>query len=368
MPIGSNGTVVVRAGEMAEAIVLWSNWCDLDETQLMIRVELPDVGGSVQVIPPGTPSCMNPDSRSSLSVEGFTQPATAVEADSRVIAVQQAPGVAAANDDGVWVTGQDRLLRLDTEGRVVWAFDVVYADGDIIGGGTDVAIGEGSVWVTSASGSDGGPRGSTTGGVVKIDPNTNRVVAVRVFTDRTPFQVVAGHGAVWVTTGAGVTRLSVEDLGTEATIDLATDFLALGKERVWALTGDEAVAFLARIDPATNRVNARWRLAATPSGVVEAFGSVWVAMRGSGQLLRLDPDSGATKGVIDYFSPIDALTAGSGSLWVMSAAKREVARIDPATGETVATYLASDPTHLAVGPGIAWVVSYLDWNVTRLPI
>ncbi len=348
--------------------MLWSNWCRGD-AETTIEVTLPDEGGSIDVLPPGRPSCMDRSIPASLSMGAFSSLPGAERNSARTIAVQYAPHQMAADDGAVWIVGQDRLVRLDPEGRLVWAFDLGHADGALIGGGHDVAIGEGAVWVTCACTSEPDPRfGATSGGVVRIDPRMNRVTAVAIFTDQTPGQVLASNGAVWFTTGQGVTRVSVDDLKTEATIRLATDYLAAGKGRIWAVTGGKGGPFLAKIDSTSNKVVAKWQLPEATSGVVEAFGSVWVTARKSGGLLKIDPYTGEAKNVELPTASADAIAFGEGSIWVTSFADHTLLRIDPKTERVVGTYDAGiDPADVAVGGGALWVLSYSDSTVTRIP-
>ncbi|MGH2726534.1 MAG: hypothetical protein ACRDKS_06115, partial [Actinomycetota bacterium] len=164
---------LVPPGGMAEAIFLWSNWCRGD-ANVVIRVTLPNGGGTLDVLPPGRPPCMDRTGASSLSVDIFTSLPQTEVGGARVIAVQQAPTEVAASDDAVWITGQERLIRLDVQGRLVSVFNLQFVDGAFIGGGSDVAIGEGAVWVTCACSSEPDPRyGSTSGGVVRFDPSRN---------------------------------------------------------------------------------------------------------------------------------------------------------------------------------------------------
>jgi streptogramin lyase len=352
---------------MAEAIVLWSNWCRSDG--YLIRVTLPDGGGALDVVPAGSASCMNRAVPSTLLVEGFTSLAAESSSGNRVIAVQQAPHNVAAGRDTVWIVGQDRLVRLDTDGRIERVFDLQAVDGAFIGGGHDVAVGEGSVWATCACGSEPDPRyGATSGGLVRIDPRDDRVTAVKIFTDRTPGQVLASNGAVWVTSDRGVTRLS-KDLAVEATVGLETDFLASGEDRIWALSGTEEEAFLSAISTTSNRVVSRRRLPHAPGGVVEAFGSVWVSARRSGQLMRIDPITGEIEEIAIPISSAGPVMAVEGWIWIASQSDGALLRFDPRTERVTATYdIGTDPADIAVGRDAAWVVNYSDWTVTRIPL
>jgi virginiamycin B lyase len=118
------------------------------------------------------------------------------------------------------------------------------------------AFGFGSVWIASSA--DGTPAGA--GCVQRIDPRTNRVAAT-VPVGRGPRFLAAGEG--------GVFTLDQGD-GTVSRVDPATDALAatiqaevpgtggdiaVGAGRVWVRATRTALSV---VDPATNRVSARY--------------------------------------------------------------------------------------------------------------
>ncbi|MPZ92660.1 MAG: DUF4232 domain-containing protein [Actinobacteria bacterium] len=69
----SSGSIVVNAGESAEATVLWSNWCRRGQGPFHIRILLPQ-GGSLEAEAPGSASCSAPSRASSnLMVGSFAK-------------------------------------------------------------------------------------------------------------------------------------------------------------------------------------------------------------------------------------------------------------------------------------------------------
>jgi streptogramin lyase len=284
--------------------------------------------------------------------------------------VQQAPNQVGVQAGAVWITGQDRLLRLDQEGRVVSAFELGRADGALIGGGHDVAFGEGAVWVTCSCGSEPDPRfGSTSGGVVRIDPETNRVSGTKIFTDRTPDAVVVGNDAVWLRTGDSVTRLSADNLRIEKTIPLRSEIigLAAGRKTLWALLSDDEKYYLASINTKTNQVVARVPLAGEPSGLADDGGTLWVTIRKLGQLWKFNGTGNGE--VFNLFSSADGIAAANGSIWVTDFVEGVLSRVDASTGRVVAPFnIGKDPGPFAVGAGAVWLLSYADWTITRIPV
>jgi hypothetical protein len=191
------------------------------------------------------------------------------EEEIRRIELGSEPNEIAIGEEGVWVTTIDAVVRIDpATGEVVARVDLAQADSAIPGGGEGIGVGFGSVWVANPVFTDGDPRfpQGTMGGLARIDPATNSPVDSAVFTDRTPTQVAVGEGAVWVTTGDAVTRLDPETLEIEAAISVnvgpgdtshvLTD-IAVGEGAVWVAVGVEPPDLgnaVARIDPRTNRV------------------------------------------------------------------------------------------------------------------
>ena len=203
-----------------------------------------------------------------------------VRLDPRTGAVLQTiPGIAgyyiAVDGTTAWVTDTGHALD-----RVDLATGKVTASIDVPATPKEMAIFEGSVWVTC----DGG------GSVVRVDIATNRVVAT-IDAGTRPANLAAGEGAIWV----------------------------WNHERQ-----------LLRIDPSTNTV------VATIGGVSETLGAgvavgggwVWVVMpEGIG---RVDP---ATNTVVDVI-PLGAggyvdLAWFGDELWASSTDRNDVYRINP---------------------------------------
>jgi len=118
------------------------------------------------------------------------------------------------------------------------------------------AYGFGSVWVASSA--DGTPEGA--GAVQRIDPGTNQVVAT-IPVGRGPRFLAAGAGGVWtLDQGDGtVSRVDPARNALAATIDTEVPGpggdIAVGAGRVWVRATRTALSV---VDPATNRVTARY--------------------------------------------------------------------------------------------------------------
>ena len=113
-----------------------------------------------------------------------------------------------------------------------------------LGGATDVAVGEGAVWVSDAA----------NGRVLRVDPQTNRVTgSINVGTG--PSAITVGFGSVWVTNSLDGT--------------------------------------ISRINPQTNKVTAVLQVGSGPNAIAAGAGGVWVANELGGTVVRIDPATNA---------------------------------------------------------------------------
>lgn len=127
----------------------------------------------------------------------------------------------AVSDGTVWVAESDGLAEIDAgslEQRASWPLRFP---------GGEVAVGEGSVWVTHPSNDQ----------VARVDAATGRAVYLPVGDG--PIDVAISGGSIWVTNSVDGT--------------------------------------VSRIDPATNEVR-QIRVGGSPEGVDVGNGSVWVAV------------------------------------------------------------------------------------------
>jgi YVTN family beta-propeller protein len=178
------------------------------------------------------------------------------------------------------------------------------AEATLVGTGTDpggLAVGFGSVWVTSAR----------DGTVSRHDTVTLARQAV-VTVGAGPVSVAVGHGLVWV--------VNMVD-GTVSVVDPQTDVVvatvAVGREpfgiaatasAVWVTNTTDGT--LSRIDPAGRTVTATIPVGAQPVGVAESDGSLWVANRADGTLARVDPDAGRVVTVVPVGVGVVGVAAG----------------------------------------------------------
>jgi hypothetical protein len=147
--------------------------------------------------------------------------------------------------------------------------------------------------------------------------------------------VAASRRAVWVAVTNRNKLVRVDPATNHVVETAATDFdqcgyLAFGKSNVWASSGDCSSAdggVVARIDTRTNATTAR--LAEVfPDGLAVAFGSVWVAVKGSANVDRIEPRTARLVGRLHVSGYLARIGAGFGSIWAEDEFGR-VIRIDP---------------------------------------
>jgi YVTN family beta-propeller protein len=182
----------------------------------------------------------------------------------------------AAGPSGIWAAAPDRSVgRFDLVGQRFIETLLIAPPRDEREDSylSAIAVGAGGVWVV------GDPVDPA---LWRIDPATGRLVA----TIRLPFaptDVAVGDGAVWVTSQLD-DRLERIDPATNkvtATIPVGrgAGAVAVGAGSVWV--GDEVDGSIARVDPQAMRITATIKLGLTPVDIGVGGGVVWVAGRRS---------------------------------------------------------------------------------------
>jgi hypothetical protein len=165
------------------------------------------------------------------------------------------------------------------------------------------------------------------GALVKVDPNTNEVVADIPFPsnidlrDRVP--PVAGAGSIWYPGEAEVVRFD-PDLELIATIRAPAPLVASDGKRVWTATGDGRVA---EIDTRTNRLGRAVNLGGPLSSFAYAGGRLWTA--GPGGTFEIEPDSlRVIEGVALESAPASMVAVGD-EVWISLPYPDQLARLAP---------------------------------------
>lgn len=188
------------------------------------------------------------------------------------------------------------------------------------------------------------------------------------------YRVPTGKGAgvpavdaatVWVpNTQAGtLSRVSVRARKVTATIKLGSaagaggflDSAVVAGGSVWVAR--DLANEIDRVDPATNRVRARIKVARRPGGLVSGGGYVWAFHFLGPQVTRIDVRTGAKRvfTVADVAGP--GIVFADGAVWVLSTRPPALVKLDPATGKELARVTIPLSPNLKHGVIDAWWVA-----------
>ena len=255
-----------------------------------------------------------------FALASFTAPAGAGEAipEARVEATIPQPGhVMATGFESVWIMNlaTNKLIRINTGDNSTIAIPIPGAVGPFINAG--LVVGEGAVWLADHGRSI----------IYKIDPQSNQIAK------EIPADLLGNTGGV---------------------APRAWDEFAVGAGAVWAIGGNNR---LRRYSAESGLQEAVVPLPSHSSGVIVAFGSVWITGTANDELYRVDPTTNQIASTIDLRSDPRSLAAGQESVWICNEGDGTVQRIDSKSGELVATIEAGAVGHcdITVGGGFVWV-------------
>lgn len=224
-----------------------------------------------------------------------------------------------------------------------------------------ITVGDGSIWVAVEVGPGAGL-------IVRIDPATDEVIDT-VMLDEPPGQLAFEEGSLWIGLSGSVQRVDPESGKVIAEIAGPGSFVTSTPGAVWAISSANSIA---KIDPRTNQVTATVMLnlptdgyvIAPPIGTPDALWAMTLrgdeeAAGGSGELVRIDPNTNAVVTRIDL-QMAGAFAVGEGSVWVVSGLRTNgtsLTRIDTATDQAVEQIdVDGQWTPFAVGAGSLWLM------------
>lgn len=174
------------------------------------------------------------------------------------------------------------------------------------------------------------------------------------------YDVAVAHGAVWVTSHAGLWRI---DLVTDEAVNvLPSDYLfrvAAGHGALWVTTGSDG--HVLRFDPASEAVTAEIDVREGPvTELTVSEDAVWASA--TSDLVRIDPVTNEVVGRLSSRTGFGDLAFGKSGLWVIAGAGAdgEVWQIDPATTDVRARIPLANPSfwnQIAVEDEAVWVTS-----------
>jgi streptogramin lyase len=245
----------------------------------------------------------------------------------------RSPAGLAVDAGTIWVVhpDTDEVVRLDGRtGHLVARIELgplpfEFAPGDRRFLPSLVAVGAGAGWVATGRGV-----------VARIDPASNRVVAVIKLAGQGPEGIAVAGRIVWVAQGGrGMARIDAATNGLlrPVRLDLQADRVAADGGTVWvggrsADPSFETAGAVARIQAATGRVR-EIVPSALPAGLAAGVGAVWITERdGAGGALEcIEPDAGPAG--MTGLPALGELAVGGGAVWAADRGGSLVYRIDP---------------------------------------
>ena len=265
------------------------------------------------------------------------------------------PGtVMVAGFDSLWMmdTMTNNLARIHPGNNSVTEIPISGAVGPFWASG--MAVGEGAVWVPDLERSM----------IYKIDPSTNQVVKeipADLVGGRGPggqYAIAVGEGAVWaIASNNELRRYSAENGTQEAAISLPSRssgvVVAYGSVWITGTANDD----LYRIDPTTNQIASTIELRSNPRALAVGEGSVWIYNEGDGTLQRIDGKSGDLVATIETgVVGKGAVETGGGFVWVSTHAV-PIIQIDPRTNSVRGKFKVEMDEYYTIrfGAGSLWI-------------
>jgi YVTN family beta-propeller protein len=220
--------------------------------------------------------------------------------------------MSAFDGQDLWVSLPKSLARVDPQSGEIRGEVAVNEP-------QQVAVGEGAVWAHNAT------------RIVRVDPTAEKVVArIPVPSCKEAKEIEAGLGAVWLACkdSGGVVRVDPATNEVVAFIRTApgAHHLAIYEESVWVTNYESNT--VSRIDPMTNRVVATIPEVGEGVGLTVGNGAVWAGYDAG--LAKIDPETNEVVARLPFGPGLYYdLALVDGSLWMTTVTLRHVYRIDP---------------------------------------
>jgi DNA-binding SARP family transcriptional activator/ABC-type transport system substrate-binding protein len=205
-------------------------------------------------------------------------------------------------------------------------------------------------------------------GLTILDMPSGRVVATFPLEDF-PYPGLSAQDGRFTIGSVGITEIDPATgrklRRTNSPLDQSNDALALGRD-MW-FTGRRD---LVRVDPDLGREVDRYRLVDRdyPNGLVglaAGAGSLWVASKEAGEVLRVNPANGHIQARIPMKSPW-SLAYAAGAVWAVSD-QGGLRRIDASTNSVTAVAPVPKPlSWVAAGGGFAWTANETKGTVYKV--
>jgi YVTN family beta-propeller protein len=224
-----------------------------------------------------------------------------------------------------------------------------------VGGGqpTALSLDQGHLWVLSSF---------SNGSLVQIDTGENRVVGGTIELGSGASDVAAGDGSVWVTNSFKKELVRIDErVGTKPddayALSIEPVAVAVGGGSVWVAGGKTLV----RIDPATGEPQKSITLSSDATDLAYGAGGIWVLHSADDKVTRVrfdvdDPSSVQVSQTIQVGDAPVAIAVDDDAAWIANSTSGTVSRIDTGTSAVTATIdVGSAPAGVAVSNGWVWV-------------
>jgi streptogramin lyase len=263
------------------------------------------------------------------------------------VALEGAVGPIGVGEGGVWAAvtsnrGEVQILRIDPQNLTTAAVIPIYS-----GRVNCLQAGAGAVWV----GIEHAPLGnSSSGGLVRIDPNTNEINAV-IPRPAIPSEIAAYAHTLWIlerqdqtssigrmdTTSLQITTFPIPDPSDKAWVTY--EHLSLGAAGVWATAADRETSWLYQLDPSSGEVLAAVNFGPAASSAPAALHAggifVWVWLV-DGTFLQVDPGNASVVNQVELQPGLGKIHLSKGDVWVENESEAEIYRIDAGSGNVKA--------------------------------
>jgi virginiamycin B lyase len=234
---------------------------------------------------------------------------------------------------------------------------------DVPGAPDWIAIDE-SVWVSNY------PKNT----VARLDPKTNKVIAMVPVGNKPCSGLTTGFGSLWVPLcgDQALARVDLKEGKVTVTITIgiadSEGGLTQGAGSIWLVTDKKGT--LARIDPATNKVVAEIQVPPGSFAVAFGEGAIWVTGSETSVLTRINPDTNLVVETISVGKGPRFLTIGGGFIWTLNQTSGDVSKVDPKTNKVVETIEVGVPGpggEISFGQGSVWVTSF-EFPISRIDV
>ena len=225
-----------------------------------------------------------------------------------------------------------------------------------------VQITDDAVWVAS----------SKPASVHRIDPKTNKEVAIVPVPGDPCAGLAFGFGSLWVPLCAkqeraeqsrgkqnSIVRVDPRTNRISATIPIGPageeSGIAASNDSIWIVT--DSAGTLVRIDPVTNRALQKLSIAPGSYNPLFSEGMIWITGGSADILTAVDASSGAVLATIRVGAKPRFLAAGGGSIWTLNQGDGTVTRVDAQSRKVTATVIVGIPGpggDIAFGAGSIW--------------